>query len=95
MAAIGPENIIPKLCFAVYGELSPDTRQTLRRGLSRLAEALRKGGKASVTRQAVHKLFDGALPSEKGRTNLSSSLRNRLLQTKSFTTSCPMNEKLS
>ena len=94
MAAIGPENIIPKLCFAVYGELSPDTRQTLRRGLSRLAEALRKGGKASVTRQAVHKLFDGALPSREGTYQLIFQFAKSIAADKEFYDILPNERKI-
>jgi hypothetical protein len=66
VAAIGPENVLKKLCFALHGEVSESALKNLRGRLARSARELRQVGRSAISRQAIHQLFQGAIPSRDG-----------------------------
>jgi hypothetical protein len=66
MAAIGPENVLSKLSFALNGRADQGALDSLRLRLTRQTQKYRTQGKTGISRQAVHQLFQGALPRRDG-----------------------------
>lgn len=62
MSAIGPENVISKIQFGMFGSVDSHTEVSFRAKLVGAARDLRVSGKASISRQAVADLFKGTSP---------------------------------
>jgi hypothetical protein len=62
MSAIGPENVIDKMCFGLLGFVDSKSLQALRSRLIATAKQDRAAGREAPSRPAIYDLFKGAVP---------------------------------
>lgn len=62
MSAIGPENIISKLTFALLGEVTPRAEKELRKRLNRFSREQGDMGFSPPSRQSISAWFKGSIP---------------------------------